>query len=143
MDNGTADENIANTSEGSTETESKKVIFIIDDDALLRNMYKQKLTTEGYKVISASDGEEALSIFKKESVDLILTDIMMPRISGTELIEDLRKTKKGKNIPIIAWSNLNDETVKERALKLGAVEYLAKGALSLDQVVATVKKYLP
>lgn len=116
-------------------------VLIVEDDSILRNMYVQKLKGAGYEVLGARDGEEAFEIFQKEKVDLVLTDIMLPRVSGTEFLEKLRKVKKGKNIPVIAWSNLQDEEEKEKALKLGAKEFLHKGSLTLDQVLDVVKKY--
>lgn len=117
-------------------------ILIADDDLVLQKMYSKRLAIDGHTILVASDGQEALDVFNKEKVDLILSDIMMPRVSGLELIGKLRKTAKGKNVPIIAWSNLASDEEKNQALELGANEYLIKGTLSLDQVSETVKKYL-
>lgn len=122
--------------------EKKKRILIVEDDNVLRNMYSQKLQTDGYEVLSAADGEEALDIFERESFDLIITDIMLPRTSGNELLVKFKSSAKGKNIPIIAWSNLPRGDEKNKALELGAEEYLEKGSLTLVQVSETVKKYL-
>ena len=116
-------------------------ILIVDDDAVLRNMYTQKLKGAGYEVVGAQDGEEAYEIFQKEKFDLVITDIMLPRVSGTEFLEKLRESKKDRNTSVIAWSNLQDEEEKEKALNLGAKEFLHKGSLTLDQVLDIVKKY--
>lgn len=120
----------------------KKKILIIEDDNVLRNMYSQKLQTDGFEVIGAADGVDAMDIFKKEDFDLVITDIMLPRMSGNEILEKIMSSKKGKNIPIIAWSNLPKEDDKNRAIELGAKEYLEKGKLTLEDVSETVKKYL-
>ena len=126
-----------------SKSNSKKTVLIIDDDTVLLNMYKQKIISSGYNVVTSIDGEEAFDVFQKEDVDLIICDIMLPRVSGIEFLEKIRKTKKGKNLPVIAWTNLKDTEVKEKAMKLSVKEFLIKGSLTLDQVVETVKKYLP
>lgn len=122
--------------------EKKKKILIVEDDNVLRNMYSQKLKADGYEVLNAPDGEEALDLFEKESFDLIITDIMLPKMSGNELLVKFKSSAKGKNIPIIAWSNLPPGDEKNKALELGAEEYLEKGSLTLIQVTETVRKYL-
>lgn len=119
-----------------------KTILLVDDDTVLRNMYEQRLKIDGYKIFCAGDGEEGYEVFQgNEGIDLLITDIMLPRVSGTELVEKIRKTKKGKNLKIIAWSNLANEEEKEKLIKLGVLEYLVKSVLSLDQLSETVKKY--
>ena len=120
----------------------KKKILIIEDENVLRNMYSQKLQTDGFEVIGAADGVDAMDIFKKEDFDLVITDIMLPRMSGNEILEKIMSSKKGRAIPIIAWSNLPKEDDKNRAIELGAKEYLEKGKLTLEDVSETVKKYL-
>ncbi|KKQ36451.1 MAG: Response regulator, partial [Candidatus Woesebacteria bacterium GW2011_GWA1_37_7] len=112
-------------------------------DPVLQKMYNQKLISEGFNTLIASDGQEAQDLFNKEPVDLIITDIMMPRVSGIELIENIRQDSKEKNTPIIAWSNLALEEEKQKALSAGANEYVIKGSLNLEQLIDLVKKYLP
>jgi DNA-binding response OmpR family regulator len=128
--------------ESSSANSKKLAVLIIEDDSVLKNMYMQKLKSDGYDVYGAADGTDGLVIFEKEEIDLILTDIMLPRMSGTEFLEKIRKTKKGKNLPVIAWSNLHDEEEEKKAVKLGVKEYLAKGTLSLEQISEVVKKYI-
>ncbi len=123
-------------------SDNEMTILIVDDDAVLLKMYSQQLSASGYKVLNAMDGDEGLRVVNAEKVDLIISDIMLPRLSGTEFIEKLSKDKKLKNIPVIAWSNLPDETEKEKVLKFGAKEYIVKNSLSLDSLVEIVKKYL-
>lgn len=118
-----------------------KTILIVDDDMVLQNMYSKRLIAEGFNIFTAADGQEAYDIFNKEKIDLILTDIMMPRVSGMEFAEKVRKSTKGKKIPIIAWSNLTSEEEKKHAESIGVNEYLVKGSLTLDLVSETIKKY--
>ena len=122
---------------------SKYTILIVEDDPVLQKMYNQKLISEGFNTLIASDGQEAQDLFNKEPVDLIITDIMMPRVSGIELIENIRQNSKEKTIPILAWSNLALEEEKQKALSAGANEDVIKGSLNLEQLVNLVKKYLP
>ena len=124
------------------EDEKVKTVLIIEDDTVLGKMYEQKLSSEGYNVLMAYDGEGGLEIAKKQDIDLVLTDIMLPRMSGLEFITAIGKISKKKNVPIVAWSNLADESDKEAALKGGAKEYLVKGKVKLDDIVGIVSKYI-
>jgi len=127
---------------GSDKKDSKKTILLIEDDTVLAQMYSQRLLNEGYNVLVAQDGEEGIDIALKEKINLVLTDIMLPRVSGIEFIQKFRKNSKKADIPIIAWSNLADESDRETALKFGAKEYLVKGKVTLDEITQLVYKYL-
>lgn len=126
------------------QSENKKTytILLVEDDSLLRNMYTQALVSHGYKILKASDGQEALDLFNKEKIDLIITDLMMPRMSGVEFLQEVRKTPQGQTIPAIAWSNLTFEEEKTQALSAGANEYIVKDSLPVEQIVDVIKKYL-
>lgn len=137
-----SDTGSSDTQGNPSEVGAKKTILIVEDDQVLMKMYVQKLTSVGYNVLTAIDGEEAGDVFKKNKIDLVITDIMLPRVSGIEFLEKLRKTPKGKKVPVIAWSNLAREEDKNRVVDLGAQEYIVKGTLSLEQMAETVKKYL-
>ena len=126
----------------ASSSSATKTILLVEDDTILSAMYSQRFSKEGYKVILAQNGEDGLNLALKNNIDLVLTDIMLPKISGIELIKKLKGNTKKANIPIIAWSNLSDESEKESALKLGAEDFLIKGKMSLNEVVDTVKKYL-
>ena len=123
-------------------TEKKYTILLVEDDNTLQTMYKDLLTSHGYTVIKASDGQEALDLFSKEKIDLIITDIMMPKMSGVELLNAVRKIPQEKPTPAIAWSNLTYEDEKKQALAAGANEYIIKDSLGLDEIIGVVKKYL-
>ena len=120
-----------------------KSILIVEDDPILLKMYSEKFMFEGFKVLIARDGLEALeTALGTEQIDIILLDIMLPKMSGTDFLEKLRQDSKGKNIPVIALTNLAEETEKQRAIKLGVKEYLVKAMQTPEQVVEKVKKYL-
>ena len=123
-------------------TEKKQTILLVEDDLTLQEMYREVLISHGYTVIKAGDGQEALDLFCKEKIDLIITDIMMPKMSGVELLNAVRKIPQEKPTPAIAWSNLTYEDEKKQALAAGANEYIIKDSLGLDEIIGVVKKYL-
>lgn len=122
--------------------EKRQIILVVEDDPVLLKMYSEKFGFEGFEVLNAKDGEEALEVSEKEQIDIILLDIMLPRMSGTDYLEKFRQTPKGKDIPVVALTNLAEEAEKQRALNLGVKEYLVKAMQTPEQVVQTVKKYL-
>jgi len=125
-----------------SQKKTQPVILLIEDDPILSKMYSEKFSNEGFKVLIASDGAIGLEMALKEDIDIILLDIMLPRISGTDLLVKLRNEPKGKNIPVIALTNLADPKEKETAMKLGTKEYLIKAMQNPGQVVEKVKQYL-
>jgi DNA-binding response OmpR family regulator len=122
--------------------QTQKTILIVEDDPILSRMYTEKFTFEGFKVLVARDGEEALKVTEIEDVDTILLDIMLPRMSGTDFLERFRQVEKNKKIPVIALSNLTEQEERDRAMKLGVKEYLVKAMQTPEQVVVKIKKYL-
>jgi DNA-binding response OmpR family regulator len=134
MTNGTATEEKV--------VDNEKVILVVEDDPVLLRMYKEKLTFEGFNVLLARDGEEALEVAESENIDLILLDIMLPRMSGTDFLERLRKDSKGEKVPVIALTNLTEQEEKDRAMKLGVKEYLVKAMQTPEAVVAKIKSYI-
>jgi len=119
-----------------------KTILIVEDDRVLLKMYVKKMTSEGLNVIFASDGKEALGKYNNEEIDLVITDIMLPKMSGIELLEQIRNSKRGKDIPVFVWTNLALEQEKKQAMSLGANEYIVKESQTLIEVAKLVKKYL-
>ena len=122
--------------------ESQSVILIVEDDPVLLKMYTEKFGFEGFKVLNAKDGEEALKLSLVEKIDIILLDIMLPRMSGTDYLAKFRQNEKGKNVPVVALTNLAEEEEKQKALKLGVKEYLVKAMQTPEKVVETIKKYI-
>lgn len=119
-----------------------KKILLIDDDAVLLNTVRDKLTSEGFEVISAKNGQEGLDLALKSHPDLIMVDIMMPIMDGMEMTTKLREDAWGKNASIIILTNLNDDKKIADFLEKGAYDYLVKSNWSLQEVVKMVKNKL-
>lgn len=119
-----------------------KKILIVEDDTALKDIYSARFQAEGYETFSAADGEEALSQAIKEKPDLVLLDIMMPKISGFDVLDILRTTPETKGIKIIVMTALSQATDIEKGKSLGADEYLVKSQVTLSDVVARVKKMI-
>lgn len=119
----------------------KKIVLLVDDDALIVRMYQNKLDQDGYKVKTAFNGEEALIQIMKEKPDLILLDVMMPKMNGVETLKALKKESNTRLIPVIILTNLGDNPEDiENAKSLGALDYLIKSQTSLKQLSEIVKK---
>jgi DNA-binding response OmpR family regulator len=118
------------------------VILLVEDDPVLSKMYTEKFKFEGFNVLSAGNGEDGLKMALTQKVDLILLDLMLPRLSGNELLAKLREDPKGKDITVIALTNLAEQEEKDRAMQLGAKEYLIKAMQTPEEVVKKVKDYL-
>jgi DNA-binding response OmpR family regulator len=117
-------------------------IMIVEDDPTLRDIYTTRFSAEGYDVVTASDGEAALSTAVKEGPDLILLDIMMPKISGFDVLDILRATPETKKTKIVVMSALSQTADIEKGKALGASAYLVKSQVTLSEVVEKVKAIL-
>jgi len=117
-------------------------IMLVEDDNNLREIYAARLTAEGYEIVSAQDGEEALATAVKEKPDLIISDVMMPKISGFDMLDILRTTPETKNTKVIMMTALSQVEDKQRADKLGADRYLVKSQVTLEDVAKVVKEVL-
>ena len=127
---------------GEANPAQNKVILLIEDDPVLCRMYSEKFKREGFSVLTALDGQKGLKMALTEKIDLILLDIMLPRISGIDLLDQLRKDPKGRDIKVIALTNLADAAEKEKAMKLGVKDYLVKAMQTPEQVVDKIKTYI-
>lgn len=110
-------------------------IMLVEDDNNLREIYQARLLAEGYEIVSAKDGEEALALAVKEKPDLIIADVMMPKISGFDMLDILRTTPETKDTKVIMMTALSQAEDKARADKLGADRYLVKSQVTLEDVV--------
>ena len=110
-------------------------ILLVEDDKSLREIYSVRLLAEGYTLISSGDGEEALAVAIGEKPDLIVSDVMMPKISGFEMLDLLRSNDSTKNIPIIMLTALSSEKQRERGNRLGADRYLIKSQVGIEDIV--------
>lgn len=117
-------------------------ILLVEDDENLREIYQARLVAEGYDIVSAKDGEEALVAAKQEKPDLIIADIMMPRISGFEMLDILRNTEGMKHVRVIMLTALGQAEDKQRADKLGADRYLVKSQVTLEDIVHAAAELL-
>lgn len=118
-------------------------ILLIDDDQLMLRMYQTKFKVEGLEVEVASDGDEGLAKVGQSKPDLILLDIMMPKINGLEVLRQLKAKPETKDIPVILLTNLGgSQQDVDQGLSLGAVSYLVKASYTPAQVVAKVKEIL-
>lgn len=117
-------------------------IMLVEDDKSLREIYGVRLLAEGYDIVSAGDGEEALAIAIKERPDLIISDVMMPKISGFDMLDILRSTTETKNIKVIMMTALSSEDQRTRGESLGADRYLVKSQVGIEDVVRVVHEVL-
>ena len=117
-------------------------IMIVEDDTVIANLFKSAFTKEGYEVELALDGLEALEKIKLFNPTIILSDIMMPRMDGIELIKHLKAKKNTKKIPVVVMSNLAKEESVSEALKVGAVKHIVKQDYGPHEVVNIVKEVI-
>lgn len=117
-------------------------ILIVEDDPVLSKMYTEKFKFEGFNVFTALNGEDGLQMAISQKIDMIILDLMLPRLSGSELLAKLRQNEKGKNVKVIALTNLAETEEKEKVLSLGALDYLIKAMQTPEEVVKKVKTYL-
>ena len=117
-------------------------ILLVEDDQNLREIYSIRLTAEGYEIVSAGDGEEALASAVREKPDLVLSDVMMPKISGFDMLDILRQTPETKDIKVIMMTALSSEDQRERGNALGADRYLVKSQVGIEDVVNAVHEVL-
>lgn len=119
-----------------------KKILLVEDDTNLREIYGARLQAEGYDIVSAPDGENALAIAVKEKPDLIISDVMMPKVSGFDMLDILRNAPETKDTKIIMMTALSQAEDKARADKLGADMYLVKSQVTLEDVTKAVHQIL-
>ncbi|MEA2065370.1 MAG: response regulator [Patescibacteria group bacterium] len=117
-------------------------ILIIEDDIFLNNIYNKRLSGENFNVLTAFDGEKGIKAAKQKLPDLILLDLMLPKMDGFAIIKYCKKDEDLKNIPIILLTNLNDKDDIEKALSLGVKDYLIKVHFTPAEVVDKIKNVL-
>ena len=116
--------------------------MLVEDDKSLREIYGVRLLAEGYDIVSAGDGEEALAMAIKERPQLIVSDVMMPKISGFDMLDILRSTTETKNIKVIMMTALSSGDQRQRGETLGADRYLVKSQVGIEDVVRVVHEVL-
>ncbi len=119
----------------------KRILFI-EDESVLQKTFGEILEQEGYEVISALDGEIGLRLAKEKKPDLILLDLILPKIHGFDVLKKLKEDKETQGIPVIILTNLEGIGDVDKALELGATTYLVKAQYTLKEMVEKIKKAL-
>lgn len=117
-------------------------ILIIEDDYFIRELYERQLNKRGYTVVSAADGAEGLVKAAEVTPNLILLDIMLPKLNGLDLLGTLKAKPETQNIPVVLLTNLGQESVIKEGFKLGAKGYLIKSAYTPEQIINEVESFL-
>ena len=122
--------------------QDKIKILLVEDDSFLLGMYATKFEMEGFKVIMAEDGEKAVRLALKEMPDIILLDIILPKVHGFEVLRQVKAAPATANIPVLLLTNLSQKDEIEQGLKMGAEDYLIKAHFMPSEVVDKIKKVL-
>jgi len=120
----------------------KKTLLLVEDDTFLAGMYKTKFEMEGFVVLTAEDGLKGFQLAKEGKPDIILLDILLPKMDGFEVLEKIRGSKDTKDIPVIMLTNLGQKEDVKKGLDRGANGYLIKAHFMPSEVVEKIKKVL-
>ena len=126
---------------GKTNSKTHKIL-VLEDEPILQKALVIQLESAGYSVLESDNGEDGLKLILDEKPALVLLDLLMPKKNGFELMEELIKLKLIKKVPIVVLSNLGQEGDKEKAMKLGAVDYFVKSDTDLADLVKMIKKII-
>lgn len=119
----------------------KRILFVEDDDALA-SVYLVRLEAEGFEVQRVANGEDALAAAVSFKPDLVLLDVMMPKISGFDVLDILRNTPETANLKVVMLTALSQDTDKKRAEELGVDDYLVKSQVVISDVIERIKQHL-
>lgn len=119
-----------------------KKILIIEDDDFFRELVRKKLSTKDFEIIEAVDGEKGVQAMKEKKPDLVLLDLLLPNIDGFEVLSKAKADSDISKIPVIILSNLGQQEDVEKALKLGATDYLIKSQFDINQIVDKIKNII-
>ena len=123
------------------DTNAHKILLVEDDDALA-SVYLKRLQAEGFDVKRVPNGEEALAAAIEYKPNLVVLDIMMPKVSGFEVLDIMRNTPETAKVKIVVLSALSQDSDKERAMSLGADDYLVKSQVVISDVIEKIKHHL-
>lgn len=124
-----------------TNTGAKKVL-VIEDDAAMLDILSEKIASEGFQVLKAQDGQQGLQRALSEAPDLILLDLLLPKLSGLDLLNALRQDERGKQLPVMILTNLNENSAIYKSVALNSAAYFIKSDSSLEYIAGEVKKKL-
>ena len=119
----------------------EKIVFI-EDERTLQKMLGEALEAAGFSVASANDGETGLALILQEMPDLVLLDLILPKLDGFSVLQTLKGDEKTKDIPVMVLTNLETAEDVEKVITLGATTYLVKANYDLPDIVAKVKEVL-
>ena len=119
----------------------KKILFI-EDESVLQKAFGDVLQQKGYKILSALNGEIGLRMARSEKPDLILLDLILPRLHGFEILKKLKEDPETKEIPVIVLTNLEKMEDINKAIELGATTYLVKTEYKIEEVIEKIKKII-
>jgi CheY-like chemotaxis protein len=119
-----------------------KTLLVVEDDVVLQRFYERLFRLHDYSVILASDGADGMEKAKKFLPSLILLDIMMPVSNGLDMLEKLKGDPETKELPVVLLTNFGEAMIIEKAMKLGAKEYLIKSDITDDKLMEVVEKYV-
>ncbi|MBI4040052.1 response regulator transcription factor [Candidatus Daviesbacteria bacterium] len=121
---------------------ANKKILIIEDDQFLRDFYQELLTSEGYMVDVAGDGETGLTKIKQGGWSLVMLDIMLPKMDGLQVLKEVKALQISNNGPIVVLTNLGNDATVNQCFAMGAAGYLIKSAMNPDEILAEIHNYL-
>lgn len=120
----------------------KTLVLVAEDDEFLQKILKIKIEKEGFEVEIAGDGDAVLTTAKSNPPDIILLDMVMPKKTGFEVLAELKKDENLKNIPVVALSNLGQESDFKKCMDLGAVDYLIKSNIEINDLVKKINQWI-
>jgi DNA-binding response OmpR family regulator len=126
----------------TTPTEHPKRVLLVEDDDALANVYVTRLQAEGFDIRRVANGEEALATAISYKPDLVVLDVMMPKVSGFDVLDILRNTPETANLKVILLTALSQDSDQERAKALGADDYLVKSQVVISDVVDRIRQHL-
>lgn len=121
---------------------AQETILLVEDESLLANLLKQHLEKAGFEVMLARDGEEALTLLKKNKPDLMLLDVILPKLSGFDVLKTLKEEPGYNKVPVVIISNLGQDVDVSKGESLGAIGYFIKAKLSIEDLIQKVKDFL-
>ena len=126
----------------STNDKRPRKILLVEDDDALASVYQVRLQAEGFDIKRVPNGEDALAVALEYKPDLILLDVMMPKVSGFDVLDILRNTPETVNVKVIMLTALSQDSDKQRAESLGVDDYLVKSQVVIADVVDRIKHHL-
>lgn len=126
----------------NTKSKKKKnIVFVVEDDVFLVKAYQIKFEKEGVEVWTATDGKEALNFLERQAPNVVMLDLMLPHLSGFDILTEIRKNERWKDVPVVILTNLGQPQDVERCKQLGVAGYIVKANIKINDVIEKVKKF--